>query len=99
MSRRSRIVWYGAAALMVLLGAAAAVALSGTTGQLIAYVLLALGLVLATSLAFYEVGLSEDRDRARGQAQGPSARRPRKPPERPSPPRLDRSRGHRRRLR
>ena len=99
MSRRARIAWYGMAGLLVLLGVLAAVAIGGTTGPLITYALIALGLVLATSLVFYEVGLSEDRDRARDEQKAASARRPRKSPERPSPPRLDRSRGHRRRLR
>lgn len=93
------MAWYGSAALLVLLGVAAAAAVSGTTGQLIAYVLIALGLVLATSLAFYEVGLSEDREREREERQPASRRPPGRAPERPSPARLDRSRGHRRRLR
>ena len=63
MSRRSRIVGFGSAGLLVLAGIACAVAFGGTLGQNLAFVLVALGLVLATSLVFYEVGLTEDRAR------------------------------------
>ena len=65
MSRRSRIAGFGSAGLLVLLGIACAVVFSGALGQNLAFVLVALGLVLATSLVFYEVGLTEDRARAR----------------------------------
>ena len=65
MSRRSRIVGFGSAGLLVVLGIAFAFVFSGALGQNLAFVLVALGLVLATSLVFYEVGLTEDRDRAR----------------------------------
>lgn len=37
----------------------------GETGQLVGFVLIGVGLILATGLAFFEVGLSEDRERAR----------------------------------
>ena len=97
MTRRSRFIGYGSAALLVLLGVACAVAISGTAGQVGALVLIGLGLVLATSLVFLEVGLSEDQARAREEkaaARPGNRRRPR--PTRPR--RLDRSRGHRRRL-
>jgi hypothetical protein len=65
MSRRSRIAGFGSAGLLVVLGIACAVIFSGALGQNLAFVLVALGLVLATSLVFYEVGLTEDRARAR----------------------------------
>jgi hypothetical protein len=97
MSRRSRFGWFGSAALLVVLGVAFAVALSGTAGQVIAFVLIALGLVLATSLVFLEVGLSEDRDRAREERAGLRRARKRRVVARPE--KLDRSRGRRRRLR
>lgn len=93
MSRRSRLAWYGSAAMLVVLGAASAAVL-GSTGQVVAFVLIALGLVLATSLVFLEIGLSEDRDRARDQKAASRKRSTRR-----KPGRLDRSRGHRRRLR
>jgi hypothetical protein len=94
MSRRSRFLLFGAAALLVVLGTASAVAVSDTAGSVVALVLIALGLVLATSLVFLEVGLSEDRDRARDEKA--SARRLPRPT---APRRLDRLRGYRRRLR
>lgn len=68
MSRRSRIVGFGSAGLLVLLGVACAVLFSGTLGQNLAFALVALGLVGATALIFYEVGLTEDRARARSRA-------------------------------
>lgn len=37
----------------------------GALGQNLAFALVALGLVEGTALVFYEVGLTEDRDRAR----------------------------------
>jgi hypothetical protein len=89
--------------VLVVLGVLAATVLTGTTGQVLAFVLIGLGLVLLTSLMFLEVGLSEDRDRARDEAASARTRltRPvsRQRLDRPSAGRLDRSRGHRRRLR
>jgi hypothetical protein len=101
MSRRSRIVGFGSAALLVLAGIAGAVAFSGALAQNLEFVLIALGLVLATSLVFYEVGLSEDRQRASEARQAESERAP-KPPlhaERSNRVRLGRNRGRPRRLR
>lgn len=68
MSRRSRIVGFGSAGLLVVLGVACAVAFGGTLGQNLAFALVALGLVEGTALVFYEVGLTEDRARARERA-------------------------------
>ncbi len=109
MSRRSRIAGFGSAGLLVLLGIACAVIFSGTLGQNLAFVLVALGLVLATSLVFYEVGLTEDRararedkDRRREEARRRDAERPTQgphPTERPKRPSLGRMRGRPRRLR
>ena len=98
MSRRSRIVGFGSAGLLVLAGAACAVVFSGTLGQNLAFVLVALGLVLATSLVFYEVGLTEDRERAREEAARRAAKEPR-PLDHDGRRRLDRLRGRPRRLR
>lgn len=75
MSKRERIVRFGAAAVLVLAGALCAVLVSGTLGQVLAFVLIALGLVGATSLVFFEVGLSEDRERAREEAAAAAAAR------------------------
>jgi hypothetical protein len=90
MPTRARIVGYGLSAGVVLLGVVAAVFVAGVTGQVLAFVLIALGFVLAISLVFYEVGLSEDRERAR-QARPPRRARPHF--------RLGRERDHSRRLR
>jgi hypothetical protein len=51
--------------VLVVAGAAGALAFSGTLGQVLAVILVSLGLVLATALVFLEVGLSEDRERER----------------------------------
>jgi hypothetical protein len=65
LSKRSRIVAFGSAGLLVLAGIACAFAFSGGLGQNLAFGLVALGLIEGTALVFYEVGLTEDRDRAR----------------------------------
>ena len=64
MSRRGRILAYGAAAVLTLGGIAAAVA-GGLVGQVLAIAGITLGLGAALLLLFYEVGLSGERDRAR----------------------------------
>lgn len=63
MSRRTRTIRYGGSILLVLAGAACGVLISGSTGGTLATVLVGLGLVGLVSLVFYEVGLTEDRDR------------------------------------
>ncbi|HSC02506.1 MAG TPA: hypothetical protein VLC49_04280 [Solirubrobacteraceae bacterium] len=93
MSRRSRIVGFGSAVLLVLAGAVCAVAVGAGLGAPLALVLISLGCVEAVSLVFAEVGFSEDRQRAR------DAERAARRSARPAPRRLDRMRGHRRRLR
>ena len=101
MSRRSRAIGFGSAGGLVVLGIACAFAFSGGLGQNLAFVLVALGLVLATSLVFYEVGLTEDRERAREDNARERARTPQDP--HPSEGRkrtgLERMRGRPRRLR
>ena len=98
MSRRSRIVGFGSAGLLVLAGAVCAVAVSGELGAILALVLIGLGCVVAVSLVFAEVGFSEDRERAR---EAERRRKPRSParPGRPGRRPLDRRRGRPRRLR
>src|ERR1700733_8632263 len=114
MSRRSRIVGFGSAGVLVglvVLGIVCAFAFSGGLGQNLAFTLVALGLVLGTALVFYEVGLTEDKDRARedrkrareqkapaSQEREAAAKREH-PPERATRTRLGRSRGRPRRLR
>ena len=100
MTRRSRILGFGSAGLLVIAGAVCAAVVGGRTGEMLALVLLSLGFVEATSLVFLEVGLSEDHERARERA-----RRERRRPEheqrasrlRQTP--MDRMRGRPRRLR
>ncbi len=113
MSRRSRIVGFGSAGVLVVAGIASAFVFSGGLGQNLAFALVALGLVLGTSLVFYEVGLTEDKDRAReeraarrleeearlrGREQEAAAKREHQP-EPSTRIRLGRSRGRPRRLR
>ena len=63
MPRRRRILAYGAAAVLTVAGFVSA-AVGGLAGQIAAIALVSAGLGGALLFAFYEVGLSEDRDRA-----------------------------------
>ena len=92
MTKRSRISAFGFAALLVVAGGVGAAVFSGTVGQVLALVLIGIGLVLATSLVFLEVGLSEDRERVREERKRTAKDARRRP-------RLDRMRGRPRRLR
>jgi len=65
VARRSRIVAYGAAGLLVVAGAACGALIDGVVGEALAIALITAGLGAALLLAFYEVGLSEDRARER----------------------------------
>ena len=102
MSRLSRLLAFGSAALLVVIGAACGAVVAGTAGQILALVLIGTGLVLATGLVFLEVGLSEDRERAREERQAARAARAAGRPAGSTPAtgrsKLGRSRGHRRRL-
>jgi hypothetical protein len=68
VSRRSRIVGFGSAALLVVAGGVCTVVLAAGLGQDLALGVLGLGVVEAVSLVFLEVGFSEDRARAREEA-------------------------------
>jgi hypothetical protein len=103
MTRRSRIVGFGSAALLVVLGAMCAAVFSPGLGEDLALVLISLGAILAVSLVFFEVGLSEDRERAREEAaRAREAETQRKPDleaaRQHGRTRLPRMRGRRRRL-
>ncbi len=65
VARRSRILAYGAAGLLVVAGAVCGALIDGVVGQALAIALITVGLGGALLLLFYEVGLSEDRARAR----------------------------------
>jgi hypothetical protein len=66
VSRRTRTWRYGACIAVVLAGVACAVLINGVAGGTAATVLVGFGFVGIISLVFYEVGLTEDRDLARG---------------------------------
>ena len=99
MSRRSRIVGFGSAGLLVVAGGVCAAAFGGGLGEILALVLISLGFVEAVSLVFLEVGFSEDRERAREEAARVRREERAKRPAGPVRPRLGRSRGQPRRLR
>ncbi len=94
MTPRGRVLSFGFAGSLVIAGTLCAVLVNGGVGQILAFVLIGLGFILATGLVFLEVGLSEDRELARERRSRRSTR-----PRRENRPKLERSRGHRRRLR
>lgn len=106
MSRAGRIVTFGSAGVCVVAGAVCALVVSGEAGEVLGMALVGLGLVLATAFVFMEVGLSEDRERAKEEraaekrAQDERERGQRRTSRSPRLRRssLERSRGHRRRL-
>jgi hypothetical protein len=65
VSPRTRFLSFGASALLVVISVLVALLVSGITGEAISIALGSLGLIAMVSLAFLEVGLSEDRARAR----------------------------------
>jgi hypothetical protein len=65
MPRRTRIVAFGSAGALVVAGAICIALIDGLAGQVLAIALVSLGLGGALLLAFFEVGLSEDQERAR----------------------------------
>ena len=91
MSMRARILGFGSAALLVIAGIVCAIFVPDGTGEVLILVLMGTGFIVATSLAFLEVGLSEDRGRARERE-----RRGGSGPEHVEPPRLSRRLGRRR---
>jgi hypothetical protein len=64
VTRRVRILRYGISIGLALIGVICGATLPGTLGGTLATGLIGIGLVGVLSLIFYEVGLSEDRDRA-----------------------------------
>jgi hypothetical protein len=65
MRTRSRVLWFGGAGAAVLAGVLVAALTRGIIGESVSIAVSSLGLIALVSLAFFEVGLSEDRDRAR----------------------------------
>jgi hypothetical protein len=68
MTRRQRIVAYGTAAAASVAGGICAAVTSGMAGEVIGWTLVTLGLGAIVLLAFYEIGLSEDRELAKEEA-------------------------------
>jgi hypothetical protein len=64
VSRRARLKAYGSAALAAVAGSVCAAVAGSLALQAIGYTALGLGLGAIVLLIFYEVGLSEDRERA-----------------------------------
>jgi hypothetical protein len=85
MSGRVRVLAFGGAGAFVVAGALCAALVPGVTGEVLTIALMSIGLGGAVLLVFLEVGLSEDRERAREQARrrpAPPRRRLRRPPRR-----------------
>ncbi len=99
MTRNSRILAYGSAGALIVAGGVCGGLVSGETGEVLALVLIGLGLVGIVGLAFMEVGLSEDRERERERRARERAERPKRPRRERPGLRLGRMRGERRRLR
>ena len=68
MSRRARVLSFGSALLAIVLGTILGPVVGGITGEAISLALVSLGGIAIVSLAFLEIGLSEDRERAREEA-------------------------------
>jgi hypothetical protein len=64
VARRSRALAFGLAGASVVAGAACVAAFDGLAAEVLAMALIAAGLGAVVLLAFLEVGLSEDRERA-----------------------------------
>ena len=69
MGSRARVLAFGSAGALVVAGAICAAVVPGLIGQLLTTVLMSLGFAGAVLLVFLEVGLSEDRARARQDGQ------------------------------
>jgi hypothetical protein len=87
---RTRVLAFGSAAALVVAGLICAAAVSGLTGEVLAIVLVTLGLGAVVLLMFLEVGLSEERELAREEKRrrqratdGERRLRPRRWPRRP----------------
>ena len=65
MGVRTRLLAFGSAGALVIAGAICAAVVPDLLGQLLTMVLMSLGFGGSVLLVFLEVGLSEDRERAR----------------------------------
>jgi hypothetical protein len=76
MTSRTRLLSFGGGGVLIVLGAVAGPVLGGITGEAVAIALISVGAIAIVSLVFLEVGLSEDRERARERAVRAVRRRP-----------------------
>ena len=65
MARRDRILAYGGAVALVLVGGLCGWVVPGLTGDIIRLSLITVGFGAVLLIVFYEIGLSEDRERER----------------------------------
>ena len=65
MTNRARVMSFGSAGALVVAGGICGVVVNGLTGDLLMIGFLMVGLGGALLLAFLDVGLTEERDRAR----------------------------------
>jgi fucose permease len=77
---------FGTAGVVAVAGGVCGAVVPGLIGQLLTFVLIALGLGAAVLLLFLEVGLSEDRARARDEARQRQRSSPRSDEPAGSPP-------------
>jgi predicted MFS family arabinose efflux permease len=84
MTRRNRVLWFGGSVLAIVLGAVVGGLIGGVAGEAVTVSLDCIGGIAIVSAVFFEVGRSEDRERAREQrAAEPAAPRGRlRPPPR-----------------
>ena len=94
VSRPQRIFAYGSAGLLVLAGAVCTALVVTEVGEIVAFVLVGLGLVALTGLVFLEVGLSEDRERERERREAERLKRADRPRRLPLGQMRHRRRGH-----
>jgi hypothetical protein len=89
MAQRTRIAAYGSAVALIVLGVPCGLLIiGGKAGDVVAASLVTLGLGAILLLVFLEIGLSEDRDRAKEEEQ----RREDEAKRAPRPPRITKPR-------
>ena len=84
MTKRGRILSYGSIVVVILLAGLCRLLFDGFAVEVAALSVMSLGLGAILLLVFYEVGLSEDKEREREEA----ARRRRAPVHQPPPGRM-----------
>jgi hypothetical protein len=90
MSRRARVLSFSSAVALIVAGVIVDGAFDGIGAEAVAIALMSLGGIGIVALVYLEVGLSEDRERAREEAlrrpgAAPAAQRPRRLPRRRRP--------------